>query len=313
MTNFWKSKRVLLTGGHGFLGSYVKEKLEGTEAVVVVPEIDLRVQHNVHFVYQRFRPNIVINLAGAVGGIQANLENTGSFLYDNLLIGLNMLDGARHWGTDKFVQIGTVCSYPNVTPLPMKEDDLWNGFPEISNSSYGVAKRVLVTACQAYRKQYGLNAISLIPINLYGPRDHFDPKKSHVIPALIKKCFDAKEANTELNVWGTGEASREFIHAEDCAEGILKAAEFYDKPEPVNLGTGQEITIRSLVLLISHMTGFLGPITWDHTKPDGQWRRCLDVSRAKREFGFEAKIDFTHGLAQTIDWYAQERRCGRLL
>jgi GDP-L-fucose synthase len=312
LMSFWLNKRVLITGGYGFLGSYVVEKLFERGCFPIIPELDLREQVNVHRIYQRWRPNIVLNLAATVGGIQANLENPAKFLYDNLMIGMNMIDATRHWPVDKFVQISSACSYPGVTPLPTKEVDLWNGFPEASNASYGIAKRALITMCQAYHQQYGVNAISLIPTNLYGPRDHFDPQTAHVIPALIKKCLDAKEYGHSLEVWGTGEASREFIHAEDCAEGILEATEFYNKPEPVNLGTGKEITIRSLVLLISHLCGFLGPIIWDKTKPNGQLRRCLDVSKAKEEFGFEAKIDFTHGLAQMIDWYVQERRCGRL-
>jgi nucleoside-diphosphate-sugar epimerase len=272
----------------------------------------LREQSNVHRIFQVYQPNIVINLAATVGGIKANLENPAKFLYDNLMIGMNMIDATRHWPVDKFIQIGSACSYPGVTPLPTKEQDLWNGLPEASNASYGIAKRTLITMCQAYRQQYNINAISLIPTNLYGPRDHFDPQTAHVIPALIKKCLDAKEYGHSLEIWGTGEATREFIHAEDCAEGILLAAEFYNKPEPVNLGTSAEYSILSVVKLIVDLCEFKGPILWDRSKPNGQMRRCLDVTRAKEEFSFTAKKNFIVGLKETIDWYVQERRCGRL-
>jgi GDP-L-fucose synthase len=310
--SFWHDKRVLVTGGYGFLGSYVIEKLFKRGCHVRIPELDLREQSNVHRIFQVYQPNIVINLAATVGGIKANLENPAKFLYDNLMIGMNMIDATRHWPVDKFIQIGSACSYPGVTPLPTKEQDLWNGLPEASNASYGIAKRTLITMCQAYRQQYNINAISLIPTNLYGPRDHFDPQTAHVIPALIKKCLDAKEYGHSLEIWGTGEATREFIHAEDCAEGILLATEFYNKPEPVNLGTSAEYSILSVVKLIVDLCEFKGPILWDSSKPNGQMRRCLDVTRAKEEFNFTAKKNFISGLKETIDWYAQERRCGRL-
>jgi len=274
-------------------------------------QYDLRKPEAVSRIYRDARPEVIIHLAAVVGGIGANRENPGSFFYDNLLMGVELMEQARWRGVKKFVAIGTVCAYPKFTPVPFKEDDLWNGYPEETNAPYGLAKKMLLVQAQAYRQQYGLNAIYLLPVNLYGPRDSSDPAKSHVIPALIKKCVDAVENNQRcIEVWGTGEASREFLYVEDCARAIALAAERYDKPDPVNLGAGHEITIRDLVSLIAELTGFRGEILWDASKPDGQPRRCLDISRAEREFGFHATTDFADGLRKTIEWHREARRDG---
>jgi len=307
------SKRIVVTGGAGFLGSHLVEQLQGMGCRdIFVPrsgQYDLRTPEAVARLYRAARPEVIIHLAAVVGGIGANRENPGSFFYDNLLMGVELMEQARRQGVEKFVAIGTVCAYPKFTPVPFKEDDLWNGYPEETNAPYGLAKKMLLVQAQAYRQQYGLNAIYLLPVNLYGPRDSSDPAKSHVIPALIKKCVDAIEKNqSRVEVWGTGQASREFLYVEDCARAIALAAERYDKPKPVNLGAGREITIRKLVSLIAELTGFRGEILWDGSKPDGQPRRCLDVSRAEREFGFRATTDFTDGLRKTIEWYREARR-----
>jgi len=309
-------KRVAVTGGAGFLGSHVVAELRGAGcADVFVPrsrEYDLRRADGVARMYADARPEIVIHLAAVVGGIGANRENPGRFFYDNLTMGVEMMEQGRIGGVEKFVAIGTVCAYPKFTPVPFSEDDLWNGYPEETNAPYGLAKKMLLVQAQAYREQYGFNAIYLLPVNLYGPRDSFDPAKSHVIPALIKKCMDAVAARaSRIEVWGTGAASREFLFVEDCARAIVLATENYDKPEPVNLGAGREITIRELVTLIAKLTGFKGEIAWDASKPDGQPRRCLDVSRAEREFSFRATTDFETGLKQTIEWYRGEQTHGR--
>jgi GDP-L-fucose synthase len=254
------------------------------------------------------RPDLVIHLAAVVGGIGANRANPGRFFYENLMMGAQLLEEARERGLKKCVIAGTVCAYPKFTPVPFQENDLWNGYPEETNAPYGIAKKALLVQSQAYRKQYGMNSIFLLPVNLYGPRDNFDPESSHVIPALIRKCLEAIEHKQEyVTIWGTGSASREFLYVEDCAEGMLLAAERYEKAEPVNLGSGREITIRDLFSLIARLTGFCGEIQYDPTKPDGQPRRCLDTSRAAKEFGFRAAVDFETGLTRTIDWYRRQR------
>ena len=306
-----KKHKVVVTGGAGFLGSYVVEKLKkrGCENIFVPRSRDfnLREKEAIIKLYQETQPNIVIHLAAVVGGIGANRENPGKFFYDNLIMGVQLIEQARLFKVDKFVAIGTVCAYPKYTPVPFKEENLWNGYPEETNAPYGLAKKMLLVQSQAYRQQYGFNSIYLLPVNLYGPKDSFDPKSSHVIPALIKKCIDAIENNeNQIVVWGTGKASREFLYVEDAAEAIILATEKYDKSEPVNIGSGMEITIKELVELIAQLAGFKGEIVWDTTKPDGQPRRCLDTSKAEKEFGFKAKMGFEEGLKRTIEWYRQE-------
>jgi len=306
---FWADKKILVTGGAGFLGSFIVEKLIKERKVnptnIQIPrskEIDLRKWENCVKAIKDM--DIVIHLAAKVGGIGFNKKYPATLFYDNAIMGIQLMEAARQEGVQKFVTIGTVCAYPKHTPVPFKEEDLWNGYPEETNAPYGIAKKTLLVQAQAYREQYGFNAIYLLPVNLYGPRDNFDPESSHVIPALVKKMADAKlEDKKEVLVWGTGKASREFLYVEDAAEGILLAAEKYNKPDPVNLGTGKEITIKELVDLIAELTGYKGQIVWDTSKPDGQPRRCLETSRAKEEFGFEAKTDFVKGLEKTIVWY----------
>jgi len=307
-----KSDRILITGGAGFLGSFVVEKLKarGYDDVVVPRrrEYDLTRQDAVEKLYADFKPAAVLHLAAEVGGIGANRENPGRYFYANAIMGIHLIEGARVNGVKKFVNVGTICAYPNLTPVPFREDDLWNGYPEVTNAPYGIAKKSLMVMCQGYRQQYGLNAVYLLPVNLYGPRDNFDLHSSHVIPALIRKCVDARDRGAaEIVAWGTGSASREFLYAEDAAEGIVLAMEKYDKPEPVNLGNGREIRIKELTELVAKLAGFGGKITWDATKPDGQPRRCLDVTRAKQEFGFEALTPFEDGLRKTIAWYEQNK------
>jgi len=307
LMNFWEGKKVTVTGGAGFLGSYIVEKLQRKKAKVFIPKIedyDLRKIENIKRMFDDFLPEIVIHLAAVVGGIGANRQNPGKFFYDNIIMGVQLIEEARIRKVSKFVNIGTICSYPKFTPVPFKEEDLWNGYPEETNAPYGLAKKMLIVQSQAYRKQYGFNSINLLQVNLYGPRDNFDPKSSHVIPALIKKCFDAiKNKENEIVIWGTGKPTREFLYVEDAAEGILLATEKYNKPEPINLGAGFEISIKDLVELIAKLTGFEGKIVWDRTKPDGQPRRCLDTSKAYKEFGFKAKTPFEEGLKNTIQWY----------
>jgi len=306
--SFWPGRRVMVTGGGGFLGTAVVARLRAAGAnEIFVPrraDYDLTTAHGIDRALGAGRPDLVIHLAAVVGGIGANRENPGKFFYDNAVMGVQLMELSRLADVAKFVQIGTVCSYPKFTPVPFREDDLWNGYPEETNAPYGLAKKMLLVQGQAYREQYGFDVIHLIPVNLYGPGDNFDPRSSHVIPALIKKCIDAKaEGRDFIEVWGTGAASREFLYVDDAAEGIVLAAERYDDADPVNLGTGQEITIRDLVGLITRLTGFEGEVRWDPTKPDGQPRRALETSRARDRFGFVAQTSFEDGLADTVRWY----------
>jgi GDP-L-fucose synthase len=310
--NFWEGKRVLVTGGSGFLGSFVVEKLRAKSAKeIFVPrrkDYNLVEWDSVVRVYRDAQPDIVLHLAGNVGGIGANRANPGLFFYENLMMGVQTMEYARRQGVAKFVAVGTICSYPKFTPVPFKEDDLWNGYPEETNAPYGLAKKMLLVQAQAYRQQYGFNAIFLLPVNMYGPRDNFNPESSHAIPAIIRKCVEAVETGAnEMVLWGTGKATREFLHADDAAEGILLAAERYNGDAPVNIGAGMEISIADLATLIAKFTGFNGRIVWDSSKPDGQPRRSLDVTRAEKEFGFRARIPFEKGLKETIEWYCSSR------
>jgi GDP-L-fucose synthase len=306
--DFWKDKRVVVTGGAGFLGSFVVEKLHerGCEEVFIprLNEYDLRQIEAVRKLLGDAKPDIVIHLAARVGGIGANRAHPAEFFYDNLMMGVQLMHESWQASIKKFVAVGTVCAYPKFTPVPFREDDLWNGYPEETNAPYGLAKKMLLVQAQTYRQQYNFNAIYLLPVNLYGQRDNFDLESSHVIPALIRKCIEAaKRGDKRIVVWGTGKPTREFLYVEDAAEGILLAAERYDGSEPVNLGSGMEISIYNLVHLIAKLTGFNGEIVWDNTKPDGQPRRCLDTGRAERLFGFRAKTSFEDGLRRTIEWY----------
>jgi GDP-L-fucose synthase len=342
--SFWSHKRVLVTGGAGFLGSFVVEKLQeqGCKNIFIPrsKDYDLVKMDAVKRLYQDARPNIVIHLAAQGGGIGANRINPGKFFYDNLMMGVQMMEMGRQVGIEKFVAIGTVCAYPKFTSVPFHEEDLWNGYPEETNAPYGLAKKMLLVQAQAYRQQHGFNAIYLLPTNLYGPRDNFDLESSHVIPALIKKCIDvklqmeqaevkskAKAQSLLLNptsnsrpkpqpiysitVWGTGKATREFLYVEDCAEGILLAAEKYNRFDPINIGAGFEISIKNLVNLIIKLSGFRGEVLWDTSKPDGQPRRMLDVTKAEKEFGFKAKTKFEDGLRKTIEWYISNQTIPR--
>ncbi|HEY5262555.1 MAG TPA: GDP-L-fucose synthase [Solirubrobacteraceae bacterium] len=303
-------RRVLVTGGAGFLGAPVCRRLEAAGAAeIIVPrraEHDLTEQAVVRDLLSSVRPDVVIHLAAEVGGIGANRENPGRFFYANMAMGLQLIEAARLEGVEKFVQVGTVCSYPKFTPTPFSEDELWSGYPEETNAPYGIAKKALLVMLQAYREQYGMHGIFLMPTNLYGPRDNFDPRSSHVIPALIRKCEEARvSADDSITVWGTGSASREFLYVEDCAEAIVLATERYDNPEPINIGVGGEVPIRDLVTLIAEATGFEGDIHWDASKPDGQPRRRLDTRRAERLFDFKATTELADGLSATISWYRQ--------
>ncbi len=316
MSGFFADRRIVVTGGDGFLGRYVTAGLErrGCRNIGVpkIEEYDLVKIDDIVRMYEQMHPDIVIHLAAVVGGIGANQAHPGEFFYKNLIMGIQLMEQGRLRGIEKFVAIGTVCAYPKFTPVPFREEDLWNGYPEQTNAPYGLAKKMLLVQSQAYRAEYGFNSIFLLPVNLYGPGDNFDPASSHVIPALIKRCVDAVESGADhIDCWGTGEVSREFIYTADAAEGILLATEHYNQAEAVNIGSGFEITIKDLAGRIAALTGFKGEIRWDKSKPDGQPRRCLDVSRAKELFGFEAKASFDEGLKATVGWYLEQVAGGR--
>ncbi|HVJ80111.1 MAG TPA: GDP-L-fucose synthase, partial [Planctomycetia bacterium] len=303
----------MVTGGSGFLGRNVCRALESFKpASVFVPrkaQYDLRDRDSIRRALADARPELIVHLAAVVGGIEANRRNPGSYFFDNLMMGALLMEEARLHGVAKFVAVGTICSYPKHTPVPFREEELWNGYPEETNAPYGLAKKMLLVQGQAYRQQYGFNAVTLMPVNLYGPEDNFDPMSSHVIPALIRKAVDARDSEAPaMEVWGTGSASREFLFVRDAARGIALAADRYDSPEPVNLGSGGEITIKDLATRICKLAGFTGELKWDATKPDGQPRRCLDTSRARAGFGFAAETSFDDGLRETIDWWEAERR-----
>jgi GDP-L-fucose synthase len=305
-------RRIVVTGGAGFLGRHVVAELRrrGVTEVVVPRQKDYNLveREAARRLLQEARPHLVLHLAARVGGIGANRDNPGSFFYDNLMMGVQLLEECRQQGIEKVVTVGTICAYPKFTPVPFREEEVWNGYPEETNAPYGLAKKMLLVQGQAYRQQYGMDVVHLLPVNLYGPHDNFDPTSSHVIPALIKKCEEAiAQGAGAIEVWGTGKASREFLYVEDAARGICMAAADYSGPDPVNLGAGFEITIKDLVELIARLVGFKGQIRWDPNKPDGQPRRCLDISRAEREFGFRATTGFEEGLRRTIEWYRRER------
>ena len=311
--NALKNRRICVTGGAGFLGRHVQQQLRARGASeIFVPTIE---QYNlvdpadIRRMLADAQPDLIIHLAAHVGGIGANREHPAEFFYDNLMMGVELMHQAWKTGVEKFVAIGTVCAYPKFTPVPFKEDDIWNGYPEETNAPYGLAKKMLLVQSQAYREQYGFNSIFLLPVNLYGPRDNFDPRSSHVIPALIRKCLEAQDNGVEeIVVWGDGSPTREFLYVEDAAEGILLATEKYDGSDPVNLGSGREISIKDLALLIARLTGFQGRMVFDTSKPNGQPRRALDTTRAEQYFGFRAGTDFEQGLQKTIDWYREARK-----
>jgi GDP-L-fucose synthase len=310
------AKRICVTGGAGFLGTHLIRKLKahGAREIFVpeYPEYDLVREADILRMIDSAKPDIIIHLAAKVGGIGANREKPGEFFYDNLMMGVQLIHHAWRQGVEKFVAIGTICAYPKFTPIPFREEDLWNGYPEETNAPYGLAKKMLLVQSQAYREQYGYNSIFLLPVNLYGPGDNFNPASSHVIPALIRKCLEAKEQGaSEIVAWGDGSPTREFIYVEDAAEGITLATEKYNSSEPVNIGASFEISIKDLTETVARLTGFEGSIRWDTSKPNGQPRRKLDTTRAREAFGFEAKTDFEEGLRRTIDWYANERANGR--
>lgn len=304
----WWEKRFLVTGGSGFLGSHVVDYLKASGAErVFVPrsrDFDLRKPQDAFALLNRVEADVIIHLAAHVGGIGANRENPGAFFYDNLMMGVNVMQQAMLHRVEKFVTVGTVCAYPKYAPIPFREEELWNGYPEETNAPYGIAKKALLVMGQAYREQYGLNAVYVLPTNLYGPRDNFDPRSSHVIPALMLKCLEAKERGQDhIDVWGTGSASRDFLYVEDAARGIVQIAAHYDSPEPINLGSGREVTIRELVEQIAAVTGFEGELRWDASKPDGQPRRRLDITRAREAIGFEPQASLRAGLRLTFNWY----------
>ncbi len=308
-----EDKRITVTGGKGFLGTHLLKKFADCGchhiSIADLPEYDLTNIADIQRMYEKTKPDIVIHLAAKVGGIGFNQEKPAELFYDNLIMGAQLLHKAYLRKIEKFVALGTICAYPKFTPVPFQEEDLWNGYPEETNAPYGLAKKMMLVQSQAYRQQYGFNSIFLLPVNLYGPGDNFNPRSSHVIPALIKKCFDAIDAHADkIEVWGTGSATREFFYVEDAAEAIYLATKLYDKSEPVNIGAGQEISIKELAELIVQFTGFQGNIFWDKSKPDGQPRRLLDTSKAMQEFGFKARTDLTTGLTKTIDWYGNNRK-----
>ncbi|OPY12590.1 MAG: GDP-L-fucose synthase [Syntrophus sp. PtaU1.Bin005] len=312
MERNFTQKRIVVTGGRGFLGRHLLFRLAELGcrhlAVADLPEYHMDRRPDILRMYRDTQPDIVIHLAARVGGIGFNQAAPATLFYENLMMGTQLLHEGWRQGVEKFVAIGTICAYPKFAPVPFREEDLWNGYPEETNAPYGLAKKMMLVQAQAYRQQYGFNAVFLLPVNLYGPGDNFDPRSSHVIPALIKKCVEARlREEEEIVVWGTGEATREFLYVEDAAEAIVMAAEKYDKGDPVNIGAGFEISIRDLVELVSELTGFSGRIAWDTSRPDGQPRRMLDTRRAFDEFGFRAKTDFREGLRKTIDWYVKQR------
>ena len=316
MASFWRDQTVVVTGGAGFLGSCVVEQLEAKGCrQIIVPrssQYDLVQMEAVRRLYDDAKPDLVIHLAARVGGIGANRANPGRFLYDNLMMGTQLIEVGRQRKLKKFVALGTICAYPKFAPIPFKEDDIWNGYPEETNAPYGLAKKMMLAQSQAYREQYGFNSIVLFPVNLYGPRDNFDLETSHVIPALIRKCASAKQdGRASITLWGDGSPTREFLYVEDAAAGIILAAEQYDGSLPVNLGTGEEVSIHDLARFIAHETGFTGHIQWDTTKPNGQPRRCLDVSRAKQLFGFQARYGLRDGLKKTVQWFQANRHAIR--
>lgn len=309
----WEEKRICVTGGAGFLGTHLIEELRrrGADQIFVptIEEYNLVDPEAIRRMLVDSDPDVIIHLAAQVGGIGANLNHPAEFFYDNLMMGVQLIHQAYKTGVEKFVAIGTVCAYPKFTPVPFKEDDLWIGYPEETNAPYGMAKKMLLVQSQAYREQYGYNSIFLLPVNLYGPGDNFDPRSSHVIPALIRKCFEAKEQGLDhIIVWGDGSPTREFIYVKDAARGIAMATENYNESLPVNIGSGFEISIKDLAEKIVQMSGFEGDLVWDTSKPNGQPRRALDISRAKEKFGFEAETDFDEGLQKTIDWYRENRK-----
>jgi GDP-L-fucose synthase len=307
-----EQKRILVTGAGGFLGGHLVDRLRraGCRNILTPSraECDLTLADSVEQLFAEHKPEAVIHVAAAAGGIGANRRNPGRFFYDNAIMGLQLIETARRHQTEKVVVLGTICSYPRLTPVPFREEELWNGYPEDVTAPYGIAKKAVLVQCQTYREQYGMSAIMLLPVNLYGPKDHFDLQNSHVVPAIIRKCVEAKDSGEEKVVlWGDGTPTREFLYVEDAADGILRATQYYDKPEPVNLGTGVEISVRELAEKIASLTGFRGTIVWDATQPNGQPRRCLDVSRAEREFGFRASTPFDDGLRLTVEWYLANR------
>jgi GDP-L-fucose synthase len=307
MDSFWQGKRVVVTGGAGFLGSFVVDRLRAAQAEVFIPrsaQYDLIQRSACARLLADAKPELVIHLAASVGGIGANRDNPGRFLFENLMMGTQLIEECRLAKIPKLVATGTICAYPKFTPVPFREDELWNGYPEETNAPYGLAKKMLLAQSQAYREQYGLNSVVLFPVNLYGPRDNFDLHSSHVIPAMIRKCVSARsKGEKEVVLWGDGSPTREFLYVDDAAEGILLAAERYDSSDPVNLGNGQEMSIRELAWVIAQATGFVGRFTWDATKPNGQPRRCLDVTRARERFGFVARTPFSLGIAATVKYY----------